>query len=445
MAIPNNSEDSRIMRTLYPLATFPGEAFRDLCANATVEYVQDAPIFKRGDTNTDFVFLLNGSVTLQAEGLVVEAIHSDNESAKFALAHQIPRKIDAIANGLARIVRLDAHAVNNPPPAVYNEDLGYTVIEESSTEDPDDWMTALLSLPLFEILPATSLQKILTSLKIQQFVEGKIIIENGSVVDYFYIVNKGQCLLTRKKEGEVSEIKLGPGDSFGEEYLITGMLAQETVIALTDVSLIQLDKNVFLTHIKKPSVHYIEPEDMADAQKEGSIVLDVRLPHHFESHNITGSANIPLLSLRMRLHEIPKERKIIVVCANGLASEAAAYLLTRYKLNAVALKGGMGIRDVDDENNGAGLTAIAGNGIQNTQTEGQVVAEDAPATDNADVNDDGARLQAENESLQARINELEAINAKLQADKEQLEGQNTVLSQQLERLKEILNRLTKRQ
>ena len=147
MAIHSNSEESRILRQLVPLATFPSDAFKELCANLTVEQVQDAAIFKRGDTNTDLVYLLDGSVTLQAEGLVVEVVTSDSESAKFALAHQIPRKIDAIANGVARIVRLDAHTANNPAPAVYQEDQGYTVIDESF-EESDDWMTAVLRLQI---------------------------------------------------------------------------------------------------------------------------------------------------------------------------------------------------------------------------------------------------------------------------------------------------------
>ena len=209
MAVHSNSEESRILRQLIPLATFPNHVFKDLCDNITVEQVQDAVIFKRGDTNTDLVYLLNGSVTLQAEGLVVEVISSESESAKFALAHQIPRKIDAVANGLARIVRLDAQTVNNPPPAIFQEDSGYTVIDET-VEDSDDWMTTVLRLPLFQSLPPANLQKILSSLQTSQHAPGEVIVSTGSAVDYFYIIQKGQCLpyLSRVFRWQELELKL---------------------------------------------------------------------------------------------------------------------------------------------------------------------------------------------------------------------------------------------
>lgn len=440
MAINNNSEDGRILRSFYPLLTFPSEAFKELCANTTVETVQDAALFKRGDTDTDLVYLLEGSVTLQSDALVVEVINSGSESAKFALAHQIPRKIDAVANGLARIVRLNAQVVNNPPQAIYKEDVGYTVVE-STGEDPDDWMTSLLRFPLFEVLPATSLQKILISLKINQFNEGDTILANGSNVDNFYIVYKGQCLLTRNRAGVSSEVKLNVGDSFGDEYLVADIPAQETVIALTDTSIIQLERGLFLNHIKKPSLRYINIDEIAEAQKNGSVVLDVRLPHHYDNNNLPDSANIPLLSLRMRLSEIPRDRQIIVVCANGKSSEAAAYLLTKQRFNAVVLKDGMGIGEIAEKN---------GNPTENLavtpQTELAIPALDAVATDSEKLGDtagSSSDMPMDYADLLQRYRELEGLNAKLMAEKDEAVKQCTALTQQLGRLKEITNRLAK--
>lgn len=436
MAVQSNSEESRILRELIPLATFPSEAFKDLCANITIEQVQDAVIFKRGDTNTDLVYLLDGSVTLQSEGLIVETISSESESAKFALAHQIPRKIDAVANGAARIIRLDAHTVNNPPPAVYKEDQGYTVIDET-IEDSDDWMTAVLRLPLFQSLPPANLQKILISLKSSQYSAGEVILAKGSEVDYFYIIQKGQCLLTGKMLEEESDITLSPGDSFGEEYLITDRPAKEAVTALTDASLIQLEKKHFLTQIKHPSVRFITHDAMPEALENGAVLLDVRLADDFENQNLVGSANIPLLSLRTRLSEIPKDKQIIVVCENGKKSEAAAFLLVKGKCNAVVLEGGMGIEDTDVETSSADITEAqqAVSSLENASPNNTVVNPEA----------DVESLKTENARLAQTIRELEEQNTKLRAEKEEAENQCQILTQQLERLKEILGRLTKRQ
>ncbi|WP_411728130.1 cyclic nucleotide-binding domain-containing protein [Methyloglobulus sp.] len=445
MAVHTNSEESRILRTLVPLATFPSAAFAELCMNITVEQVQDGAIFKKGDTDTHLVYLLNGSVTLQSERLVVEVITSESESAIFALAHQIPRKIDAVANGVARIVRLDAYVVNNPPPAVYREDQSYTIIEESG-EDSDDWMTALLRLPLFQSLPPANLQKILISLKTAYYSEGDIIIANGSVVDHFFIITKGQCLLSRNSLEEGGEIRLGAGESFGEEYLITNYPAQETITALSDVSLIQLEKKHFLTQIKGPTLTFISHEDMPDALVNGAVLVDVRPQRDYENHNLDGSANIPLLSLRMRIAEIPRGKQVIVACANGKVSGAAAFLLVKNRFNATVLKGGMGIEESDTE------TGVTNPDInrQDTSSPDQSNNVIADKDDNSDTTAFGFEtqfetLKAENERLAQCNRDLEERNLKLQAEKEQAENDCSVLTQQLEKLKEILNRFTKRQ
>jgi len=438
MAVQINSEEHRILRKLIPLATFPSAAFKELCTNITVEQVQDEVIFKKGDTNTDLVYLLDGSVTLQAEGLIVEVITAESDSAKFALAHQIPRKIDVVANGLARIVRLDADVVNNPAPAVYQEDQSYTITEESD-EASDDWMTTLLRLPLFQSLPPSSLQKILMTLKTAHFAQGDVIIGGGSVVDHFYVITKGQCLLSRLPLADGGKTRLGAGESFGEEYLIADYPAQETITALSDVSLIQLEKKHFLTQIKEPILQFISHEDMPDAISNGAVLLDVRPQRDYESQHLDDSVNIPLLSLRMRIEECPRGKQIIVVCANGKASEAGAFLLLKDRFNAAVLKGGMGIEEPH-------LSAEITHPADNTQA---IFQSDQPDKDESSgisvfgLEAQIEALKAENERLIHCNSDLEEKTAKLQSEKEQAENQCQVLTQQLERLKEILNRLTK--
>ena len=441
MAVQPNSDQGRILRKLIPLASFPIDAFNELCTNIRVEQIQDQAIFKRGDTDTDLVYLLNGSVTLQSGGLIVDVIDADCESAKFALAHQIPRKIDAIANGVAQIVRLDADTVNNPPPAVYDEDQGYTIIEELS-EDSDDWMTALLRLPLFQELSPNNLQKILISLKTASYAEGETILSEGDPVDYFYLINKGHCQLARRLPGGVQTLKLNAGDSFGEEYLVVDSPSQETVTAMTDVGLIQLEKKLFLSQILAPLVKFIAHEEMPDALAKGAVLLDVRQPQYYVKQNIAGSANIPLPALRTRLAEIPKDRPVIVVCANGLESQAAAFLLTKNRFNALVLKGGMGIEPDDDEEPASEFLEPTEPNQAQTPAVTPII-EAVSNTASASADNEQERLTVENERLAQRNSELESIISRLQAEKDQAEKQIQMLNQHMDRLKEILNRLTK--
>jgi CRP-like cAMP-binding protein len=440
MAVHINSEEHHILRKLVPLTIFPSAAFRELCTNITVEQIQDGVIFKKGDTNTDLVYLLDGSVTLQADGLVVEVITSESEYAKFALAHQIPRKIDAVANGVARIVRLDAEVVNNPPPAIYQEDQSYTITEESD-EASDDWMTTLLRLPLFQSLPPSSLQKILMTLQTTHFAQGDVIFDSGHAVDHFYVITKGQCLLSRPSLAEAGKIRLSAGESFGEEYLITDYPAQETITALSDVSLIQLEKKHFLMLLKEPLLKFVEHKDLPDLLNKGALLLDVRLKREYENRHLDHSVNIPLMSLRMRIEECPRDKQIIVVCVKGKVSEAGAFLLLKDGFNAFVLKAGMGIED--------SVVAIEiaqhPENLQVIPEMEQVIAENEPELSAFAIEAEMEALKAENGRLTQCNHNLEEKTAKLQAEKEQAENQCQVLTQQLEKLKEILSRLTKRQ
>jgi rhodanese-related sulfurtransferase len=279
------------------------------------------------------------------------------------------------------------------------------------------------------------------TLKTTHFAQGDFIIGNGSAVDHFYVITKGQCLLSRLSLADAGKIRLGAGESFGEEYLITDYPAQEAITALSDVSLIQLEKKQFLTLIKEPLLKFVEHVDMPDAISNGAVLLDVRSQREYESQHLDDSFNIPLLSLRMRVEECPRDKQIIVVCANGKASGAGAFLLLKDGFNASVLKGGMGIEE-------SGLAADINHPADNTQAVSQAGQPDNDSSSDISVFGFEAQieaLKAENERLVYCNRDLEEKATKLQSEKEQAENQCQVLTQQLERLKEILNRLTRRQ
>jgi rhodanese-related sulfurtransferase len=433
MALQINSEEARLLRKLIPLATFPSEAFIELCTNTTVEQVQGAVIFKKGDTDPDLVFLLNGSVTLQADGLVVGVITAESDSAKFALAHQIPRKIDAVANGSVQIVRLNADIVNNPPPVVTRQN--YT-IAEASDEDSDDWMSAVLRFPVFQCLPPSSLQKILMSLRARHYAEGEVIIDTGKVIDHFYIITKGECLISRRCFGEQNEIKHGVGESFGEEYLIADYPAREMVMALSDVSLIQLEKKLFLSQIKTPLLKFVSPDDMPSALGQGAILLDVRRQGDYEKQHVDGSVNIPLMLLRMEIQGLPRDKQYILACGNGKVSEAGAFLLAKNGFNAAVLKGGMGTEDYELL---IEMPEPVDKSLQDLLRDDQLDKVILDAVGVA-VESQLSLLRAENERLLSLTSDLEEKNAKLQAEKEEVEQRCLVLTQQLVTLKGFLNK-----
>ncbi len=75
---------------------------------------------------------------------------------------------------------------------------------------------------------------------------------------------------------------------------------------------------------------------------EEPILLDVRLPSEYGRTRLKGSRHMPLGTLRGRLHELPRDRPIVVVCSIGLRSYEASLVLSQHGFeNVRVLDGGL--------------------------------------------------------------------------------------------------------
>ncbi len=452
MPVRMNSEDAKKLRKLIPLETYPKGAFEELCTNITVEQIQDGSLFQRGDTLPDLVYLLDGSVTLQSEGIIVEVVNSGSDSAKFALAHQIPRKIDAIASGLVRIVRLDPNVVNNPPPIESREDHGYIILEDTDSE-ADDWLNVMLRLPIFQGLPPINLQKLLMSLKTLQVDEGDVIIEPGTVVETFYVIHKGQCIKARPGVAGGIEKKLTVGDTFGEDNLLLDIPSRESITAISGVTLVQLDKAQFFNLIAKPLLRFIEAEELPDLVSDGLLLLDVRSKQQSEKTPLDSGINIPYLNLATKLNELDNERPVITY-ADEKTSQAAAFLLLKNNFQVFVLSNGADsaetLNDIEEEvvADIAPVTILTNKhmaknivGLELATIE--KIEEKAAPTKSLNVEAELKFLRAENQRLTAYVQHLEKKNTKLTLETQQIALRCQAMGLQLNKLKEFLVRYKK--
>ena len=77
---------------------------------------------------------------------------------------------------------------------------------------------------------------------------------------------------------------------------------------------------------------------------ENLFLLDVRNPDEYEIAKINNSVLIPLPQLRSRLHEIPKDKEIIIYCHHGNRSLEAARILNENGFSQVkSLVGGIDV------------------------------------------------------------------------------------------------------
>ncbi|MGZ5050391.1 MAG: cyclic nucleotide-binding domain-containing protein [Methylobacter sp.] len=317
--------------------------------------------------------------------------------------------------------------------------------------DPDDWMTALLRSPIFQHLPPTNLQKILMSLEAVHFRTGEIIVDQGEVGDYYYLIKNGRCVLTRKPSPNAKEIKLAEladGDTFGEDSLLSGAPRNVTITALTDISLLRLNKTDFISLIKEPSLKFVSYTQMLEAVEQGAVLLDVRSPDEYQVNHLDNSINEPFFSLRMQLKTLNRGKTFIVVCADGKTSEAAVFLLLRHKINAMILQGGMAGIEAGQAPVFAPAAETAASSRAEPIPASEVVKRPEPAPSSfsnqqahTTTAPDTQALQAQLEALKAENQQLSAKCMKLEFDKQHAEKQVRILHKQLEKLTQVLDRL----
>lgn len=94
-------------------------------------------------------------------------------------------------------------------------------------------------------------------------------------------------------------------------------------------------QNILSCAIAVAQWHEIASLDPATTQ-----ILDIRRPDERASGFIPASLHIPLDDLRQRLHELPRDREIIIYCQSGQRSYFAARMLTQDGFRVRNLSGG---------------------------------------------------------------------------------------------------------
>lgn len=79
----------------------------------------------------------------------------------------------------------------------------------------------------------------------------------------------------------------------------------------------------------------------ANARRERSVMLDVRMPYEFEAGHIEGAVNVPLQSLPAHVAKLDPKVPIICVCQVGQRSDLAARYLADREFIAFNMEGGM--------------------------------------------------------------------------------------------------------
>ena len=234
-------------------------------------------LFREGDSEKRTVYILAGTVDLKEGSELVASVSGGTDEARNPLVPMLPRRYTAVARDAVEYISIDSDLLD--VMLTWDQTGSYEVSElRGEADSSDDWMTTLLQTKAFHKIPPANIQAIFMRLQQVNYREGDVIIKQGDEGDYFYVITRGRCQVTRETPLNKEGIKLAElvvGDTFGEEALISDAKRNATVIMETDGSLMRLGKDDFKTLLNEPMLEWIDMGEAEQIIQEGGLWLDV--------------------------------------------------------------------------------------------------------------------------------------------------------------------------
>jgi len=301
-------------------------------------------LFKEGDSEKRTVYVVSGLLELLDDGKVGEIIEGGTDVARNPISPYFPRRFSARARDRVQFISIDSDLLD--VMLTWDQTGSYEVSELQGEGEVggDDWMTMLLQAKAFHKIPPANIQAIFMRMQQINYKSGDVVVKQGSEGDYFYVLTRGTCLVTRETPLNKEGIKLAElvvGDTFGEEALISDAKRNATVTMTDDGSVMRLGKDDFKRLLNEPMLDWVDHAKAEEIIKNGGQWLDVRLPSEFENQHKSGAINMPLYFIRLKINTLDQNTKYVVCCDTGRRSSAGAYILSERGFQAYVLRDGI--------------------------------------------------------------------------------------------------------
>jgi len=338
--------DINLLKTFSPLDGLKRDNLAALAKKVQIRELSPQQIlFKEGDTEKRTIYIVSGALELLDDGKIAKVVEGGTDSARNPVSPLFPRRMTARAHDRVQYISIDSDLLD--VMLTWDQTGSYEVSElQGTTEDSggDDWMTMLLQAKAFHKIPPANIQAIFMRMQQINYKSGDVVLKQGSEGDYFYVLTRGSCLVTREtplnKEG-IKLAELAVGDTFGEEALISDAKRNATITMTADGSVMRLGKDDFKKLLNEPMLDWVSQSQADEIIAQGGQWLDVRLPSEFENHHKDGAVNIPLYFIRLKINTLDQNMKYVVCCDTGRRSSAGAYILSERGYHAHVLEGGI--------------------------------------------------------------------------------------------------------
>jgi CRP-like cAMP-binding protein len=337
--------DTELLKSFSPLDGLKRDNLAALARKVQIRELSPQQIlFKEGDTEKRTIYVVSGTLELVDQGKVQEVVEGGTDIARNPVSPMFPRRVMARARNRVQYISIDSDLLD--VMLTWDQTGSYEVseLQGASEVGGDDWMTMLLQTKAFHKIPPANIQAIFMRMQQINYKSGDVVLKQGTEGDYFYVLTRGKCLVTREtplnKEG-IKLAELSVGDTFGEEALISDAKRNATVTMLTDGAVMRLGKDDFKRLLNEPMLDWVSTAEAEEIVRNGGVWLDVRLPSEFENQHQEGAINIPLYFIRLKINTLDPKRKYVVCCDTGRRSSAGAYILSERGYHAYVLRGGI--------------------------------------------------------------------------------------------------------
>ncbi len=349
--VPADEIDSdQLVAQLYrcsPLSTMAEAQITVLISLSTVErYPAATQLYEGGVPDDVVLYLLKGELeaTQADHGSIISA---DSEAALQPISSKHFAASTITTSAEVELIRIEKQLIETltawgqisaPETEVVMSEDGIVTIDRAS------WLNSMIKSPTFRNLPAANIEQLLNKLEPVRVKAGDLIIGQGDLGDYFYMINNGVAMVTINPENDEDSVimaELNEGAAFGEAALISDNPRNATITMMEDGVLLRLSKDDFINLLKQPTLRWVEYEKAASIIKRGAKWIDVRLAEEYERGHLPNAINIPMRELHKRARELNNKIPYLCYCESGTRSSAAAFALSQYDIRTAVLKGGI--------------------------------------------------------------------------------------------------------
>lgn len=333
--------DLALFRRFIPTLSLAPTERADLARHSKLHRVgRDQAFFRAGANSGTAVYLVVGSVRLEAADGAKRVIRAGSDDARYALSNSSRFETSCIALEPSEALFVDRERL----------DLALTwaqagTVEVGDAAEGDDWMAVMLRAPALQRVPPANIVRVMAAIERVEFAAGETIIREGDPGEHYFVLVEGTCRVFRLDTVtlEYHELdQLSAGQAFGEEALVSGNPRNASVEAVTSCRLARLAARDFNRFLREPLLKTVTLIEAAqNAQR-----VDVRLPDEFAGGHLRGAINLPLADIRSMCSRLDRKRPVVVYCDGGRRSASAAFLLGERGFDASWVEGGVPINEL---------------------------------------------------------------------------------------------------